>query len=209
MIRNFPVRQTCGNIIDRKSSEDEEIIKRFQRGEERSFDELVNRYQDTVLSTCFRFLQDTSDAKDAAQEIFIKVYRALPDFKAEAKFTTWLYRITANHCLNVLRSRRRRKWLQPFSAQPKIYEKDVMDYKDEHTDPRADLEKEERAALIRSALAALPDDQRTAVILHRYEGLSYKEIADVMHTSVSSVESRLHRAKVKLAQLLEGYFDVF
>lgn len=183
---------------------DQELIIRFQQGEAAAFDELVRRYERPIRNLCRYYLPDPQDIQDVAQETFIRVYHALGNYRPAAKFTTWLYRIAINQCLNALRSKRRRIWLQPFSRLAGTEEQWGRN-KDGFTDPLQELEKRERIHKVREALKALPEDQRTAVILHRYQGLSYKEIAEVTNSSVAAVESRLHRAKIKLSELLEEY----
>ena len=179
---------------------DEQLVKQFQSGDQQAFDEILRRYQDKVLNTCFRFLAREDDARDATQDIFIKVYHALPSFKPKAKFSTWLYRIAVNHSLNVVRSNKRRLWMKSFSMATDQNELGIIA---NGKDPHTKMERDERAALVQRALEKLNQEQRVAVILHRFEGLSYKEVAEVMNTSVSSVESRLFRARQKLANLLK------
>jgi len=187
------------------SESDEELIRRFQSGDEAAFDQLLLRYQAMVLRVAYKTLQQEDDAKDAAQEIFLKIYHSLAGFKPEARFSTWVYRITVNQCYNVLRSRRRRRWLAPLhkSAQ----ETDVQQTVDPHSDPVEEVEKLERIRQVRQALARLPADQRLAMVLHRYEGLSYQEIAEATGSSVAAVESRLHRARKKMQQFLSAYVE--
>ncbi|MBN1560254.1 sigma-70 family RNA polymerase sigma factor [candidate division KSB1 bacterium] len=176
--------------------DDEQLVEQFRHGQLHVFDELVLRYQDRVLNTCFRLIGNEEEARDAAQDIFIKVYHALASFKPQASFSTWLYRIAANHALNVARSRKRRSRIRSFTAEIAL----IADAKN----PHSALEKEERAHLVREALNQLGESQKTIVVLHRFEGLSYKEIADIMNISVSSVESRLFRARQKLAKILKS-----
>lgn len=185
---------------------DEQIVAQFQNGDRSKFDELIDRYQTTVFRTCFRYLGHKQDAEDTAQEVFVKAYQALHRFQPNAKFSTWLYRITVNHCINELRSRKRRAIIHsvnPFGNYQVEAKSAVLD---EANRPDNVREREERAEIVRHAIAALPEKQRTALILSRYEGLSYKEIAQVMGTSIASVESRLHRAKTKLYQQLKSIF---
>jgi RNA polymerase sigma-70 factor, ECF subfamily len=178
-----------------KDESDQDLIGRFQSGDEHAFDELVIRHQAVVLQFCHRFLNSTEDARDASQDIFIKVYQSAHLFQPHARFSTWLYRICVNECLNRIRSRKRRKWQRLFSLEDD-YANQVVDPTD---NPLQSLEKMERMDQVRLALNALPEEQRTAVILHRYEGLSYQEIAQITSSSVAAVESRLHRAKKNLA----------
>ncbi len=179
---------------------DEQLVKQFQTGDKQAFDELVRRYQPKVLNTCFRFIGREDDARDATQDIFIKVYHALYSFKPKAKFSTWLYRIAVNHSLNVVRSHKRRWWMKSLSFATAEHEIGIVA---ERTNPHVKMEQDERAVLVRRALEKLSREQRVAVILHRFDGLSYKEIAEVMNTSVSSVESRLFRARLNLVKHLK------
>ncbi len=186
--------------------QDQQLIEKFKAGDEQAFDTLFKKYQMIVLNTCYRLLQDDTDSQDAAQEIFIKVYRALPKFKPDAQFTTWLYRICINHCYNVLRARKRKKLTSIFSKNDQN-ENSLLEKIEDTNNPMQDMEKKELKEMVIYAVNQLPKNQRTAVILHRFEGLSYKEIADVMNTTVSSVESRLHRAKLALAKNLSNYIN--
>lgn len=182
---------------------DEQLVQQFQKGERAGFDELVRRYQQTVYGVCRRLLGNAHDADDAAQEVFVKVFYALNRFKARARFSTWLYRITVNHSLNVLRARRRNGRLRLFSQLSPEELCRVKQFSAAE-EPNRRMEQEEQAERVQRALAQLKDDLRTAVILHRYEELSYQQIADVLGVSVSAVESRLFRAKQKLAKLLRN-----
>ncbi|MBN1479622.1 sigma-70 family RNA polymerase sigma factor [candidate division KSB1 bacterium] len=185
---------------------DEQLVTAFQHGERDAFDKLVLRYQDKVLNTCFRFLGDADEAHDATQDIFIKVYRALDRFKPRAKFSTWLYRIAVNHSLNLVRSKKRRSRLRTFSLLG-AEQSQIGLIVDHAAHPDSRIEKKERSECVHRALEKLNEEQRIAIILHRFEDLSYKEIATIMNTSVSSVESRLFRARQKLAKLLQFMLD--
>ncbi len=188
-----------------KLLDDNELVRQYHSGESVAFEELAMRYHTFVLNTCFRFLNDENDAKDATQDIFVKVHFALNKFKPEAKFSTWVYRIVVNHCLNVLRSRKRRKWLLVFSKYSSDFNENINNIKDFKNNPEQNLENKEQQEAITRALTSLNEGYRTAMILHQYQGFSYKEIAEVMGTSVSSIESILFRAKKKLAGLLKDY----
>lgn len=182
---------------------DELLIQRFQSGDESAFTVLLYRHQEVIQRVCMRLLLSQTDAQDAAQEIALKLYGAIASFQPQAKFTTWLYRISVNHCLNVLRTRKRKRWLLLFNDEKRPVEKIA----DEQGDPAQNFEQQERIQQVRRALAGLPEDQRVAVILHRYEGLSYEEIAEATQSSASAVESRLHRAKKNLYQSLSDYME--
>ncbi|MDZ7371544.1 MAG: sigma-70 family RNA polymerase sigma factor, partial [candidate division KSB1 bacterium] len=157
---------------------DEELVQAAKNGNYAGFDALVRKYQDKIFGLCLHFLNDRNDADDAAQEVFIKAYRNLSRFKVKSQFSTWLYRIAINHCLNQLRARRRRKMLTLFSrlkATEKLYLLETAGSED----PQMRMEQSDIEQKVAKAIERLPDDQRTALILHRYEGLSYQEIAGV------------------------------
>ena len=185
------------------------LVQQFQQGETSAFNELITRYQDKVMATCFRMLGNREDAEDAAQEIFIKVYDALARFDPRAKFSTWLYRIAINHCLNVVRGRKVRNI---FSIS-KRHNKEDFEFMDLHeplihnSRPDLNLEQQERGQLIWQAINSLPQNQQVAVVLAKFGGLTYKEVADVMEVSVSAVESLLFRAKHKLHKHLSKILD--
>jgi RNA polymerase sigma-70 factor, ECF subfamily len=181
---------------------DEQLVQQYQSGEHSTFDELVRRYQQKIFGVCRRFLANSQDADDAAQEVFIKAFYALNRFKVDARFSTWLYKIAVNHSLNVLRSRRRKERLKLFSE---LSQKDVGNVHQINTDelhPLERIERLEQTQQVQKALMNLNEKQRAVIILHRYQELGYQEIADVLSISISSVESRLFRAKQKLAKLL-------
>ncbi len=193
---------------------DEELMALVVEGDRVAFDQLVRRYYRKIYATCYRLLNNREEAEDAVQDVFLKVYRNAASFKQEKRFSTWVYRVAVNHCLNRLRWKKKRRWLSLDRFVRKSGEEEngtrLADFVEEKKvlQPDENLLRAERAWAVRKAIASLPEQQRVAVILHRYEGLSYKEIADVMGTSVSSVEARLHRAKVALAKKLADLLEL-
>ncbi len=183
---------------------DQELIDRFQQGDESTFDELVRRHEQRIRALCGCYLSDPQDVQDAAQETFIRAFRGLPSFRPEARFSTWLFRIAIHTSLNQVRSRRRRGWMQAFSRLPGMEDQIVTSRMSAPT-PLEEVERAEQQRLIRAALDSLPEEQRTAVILHRFHGLKYQEIADATGSSLAAVEARIHRAKGRLAVLLAEY----
>ncbi len=176
------------------SDPDIELMLRFQKGDGRAFEELVRRHTRGVLNLVYRYLGDASGAEDMAQDVFVKVYRARKKYQPKAKFSTWLYRIAVNHCLNEIRSRR----LQPASAAP------IDDLLEEPSaaPPDAELRREELRRDVKEAINALPENQRMAVLLARYQEMSYEEISEAMGLSMEAVKSVIHRAKETLQQRL-------
>jgi RNA polymerase sigma-70 factor (ECF subfamily) len=183
----------------------EDLMVRIAEGDQDAFEILVNRHQTSVLNLSYRFIGDRTQAKDLAQEVFIRVWQAAGSYQPKAKFTTWLYRITTNLCFNELKSTRRRRWF-PFHRS----NEDTGNFIEETLSdgaPSAEdlLLAKERSRQISDALQSLPDNQRMALILKRYDDLSYQEIAKVIGCSVPAVESLLVRAKRTLQEKLKNY----
>ncbi|MCG8376035.1 MAG: RNA polymerase sigma factor [Chlorobiales bacterium] len=160
-----------------------------------------------VLNTCYRFVLNREDAEDIAQEVFLEAYRSLDSFRQESKLSTWLYRIAVTKSLDHLRKKKRKK---RFSSL-----KRVMGFNDPAEElalpssietPAEALSGSERTEILQSALDSLPDNQKTAFLLSKYDGYSNQEIADVMQTTVSAVESLVHRAKKNLQKKLEKHY---
>ncbi len=186
---------------------DQELILRVQRGDKRAFDLLVLKYQQKVINLISRYVRDSSEAQDVAQEAFIKAYRALPRFRGDSAFYTWLYRIAINTAKNHIVSQSRR----PPSNGVETEVAEQMDAGirlQEHATPENFLLEEELAQTVRQAIDDLPDDLRTAITLRELEGLSYEEIANTMSCPVGTVRSRIFRAReaidIKLKPLLES-----
>ena len=185
---------------------DEELVARVQRGDKRAFDLLVLKYQNRVASLIGRYVRDVADVADVTQEAFIRAYRALPSFRGESAFYTWLYRIAINTARNHLVAQDRR----PPATDVDAVEAEQLDLgarlKD-NTTPEGLLLQEEIARTIHAALAELPEDLRMAVTLREIEGLSYEEIARAMDCPIGTVRSRIFRAReaidARLKPLLE------
>jgi len=178
----------------------EDLMAQVAEGDEYAFEVLVRRHQTSILNLIYRYVGDRTKAKDLAQEVLIRVWRAANRYEPKAKFTTWIYRITANLCLNELKSYGKRKLL--FGERP-IEEGQTLN-EESNVSPSAEdiLLAEERSRQISHALQNLPEKQRMALILKRYDNLSYGEIAKIMECSVSAVESLLVRAKRNLKEKL-------
>ena len=183
---------------------DAELMIRFTHGDETCFVELVKKHKQRVFAFSYRFLGNAADAEDAAQEVFIKVYNAADKYAVKAKFTTWLFTITRNTCLNFLNKRSKGARVisldEKTDAQGESAGLQVEDKKD--FPPIEIILKKERARFVKKALDSLPENQKTAVLLCRYEELSYEAIAEVMGCSVQAVKSLLNRAKTSLREKL-------
>ena len=180
--------------IKSKDDNDEHIIKLVAGGDEQAFEQLVHKYQQAVFSTIYRYIGTQDDVQDLAQEIFIKVWRNAGKFKGKSKFSTWLYRIVVNHCINYQRKHKYR----PASLD-ELTEKGVTP---ESLKVTPDWEQKRRVELVRKAVDELPDRQRMALVLSQFEGRSYKEIAEIMKVSLSSVESLIFRGRSTLREKL-------
>lgn len=185
---------------------DAKLVEMVQRGDQAAFNVLVLRYQHRVLKLVTRYLRDPVEAEDIAQEAFIKAYRALPSFRGESAFYTWLYRIAANTAKNVLVSSRRRLVDYDLDMQdPEDYAAQVL-LKDSDT-PEGMLLTEEIRQTVTEAMQQLPDDLREAITLRELEGLSYEEIAEVMECPVGTVRSRIFRAREAIDKKLRPLLD--
>src|SRR5687767_12886048 len=182
------------------------LVERVQRGEAGAFDYLVMRYQHKVLKLILRYVRDPVEAEDVAQEAFLKAYRALPNFRGDSAFYTWLYRIAINTAKNALVSNRRRPVDYDLDLQdPEQY--DVQARLKDNETPEALLLTDEIRQTVNSAIAELPEDLRTAIVLRELEGMSYEEIAETMDCPVGTVRSRIFRAREAIDRRLRPIFD--
>jgi len=180
-----------------------ELILRLREGDEPAFRELVTSYQDMVFNTAIGFLQNSTDAEDIAQEVFIRVYRSIHQFKGDALLSTWIYRITVTQCLDHIRSKKRKK---RFGFMNALFGQDNQPLAEpaEFNHPGIQQEQKEEAAILFKMIEQLPENQRIAFILNKVEDLSYRQIADILKTTESAVDSLLQRAKQNLRKKLGG-----
>lgn len=183
---------------------DRAVLERVAGGDVESFGVLVERHERRLVRLCQRLLQDPEEARDAAQEVFLKAYRKAGTWKPQGQVYTWLYRIAVNHCLNRLR---RRKIVQFFSLTGKKSsegdEEMPFDPADEAPDPVERLAARERWQSTRKLIDGLPPGQRAVLVLAKFEGLSYRQIAETLDITESAVESRLFRAMRRLVEAQE------
>ncbi|MCV6625995.1 MAG: RNA polymerase sigma factor RpoE [Cellvibrionaceae bacterium] len=173
---------------------DQQLVARVQQGDKRAFDLLVLKYQHKIISIIGRYVKDSAEVHDVAQEAFIKAYRALPNFRGDSAFYTWLYRIAINTAKNFLVSRNRRPPASDVEVEDAEYY-GGSEYLKDVDSPENNLFRDELQAVVDQAIADLPEDLRTAVTLREMEGLSYEEIAAVMACPVGTVRSRIFRAR--------------
>ena len=175
-------------------STDKELVKRVQKGDKGAFDLLVLKYEQKIVNLVMRYVRDPEQALDISQEAFIKAYRALPRFRGDSAFYTWLYRIAVNTAKNYLAAQRRR----PMDIELDLQEQEQygLHAKLKETDtPEAVTLSHELQETLERAIEALPDDLRTAIILRELDGMSYEEIAQTMDCPVGTVRSRIFRAR--------------
>ena len=181
------------------------LVERVQHGDRAAFDVLVLRYQHKVLKLVMRYIRDAMEAEDVAQDAFIKAYRALPSFRGDSAFYTWLYRIAINTAKNALVSSKRRPLDYDLDLQdPEQYEMHAR-LKDDET-PEHLLLTDEIRETVNGAMGELPEDLRTAIVLREIDGLSYEEIAAAMDCPVGTVRSRIFRAREAIDKKLRQIF---
>jgi len=188
-----------------KETSSEELMAKIATGDEGAFEILVDRHQGSILNIIYRYIGDRTQAKDLAQEVLIRVWKSAETYRPEAKFTTWLYRITANLCFNELKSSRRKKWFSFHQSHDQSGDTIEETLSDGAPSAEDLLIEKERSRQISDALRSLPDNQRMALVLKRYDDLSYAEIAQIIGCSVSAVESLLVRAKRTLQEKLKNF----
>ena len=188
---------------DRTVDADLPLLERIANGDEVAFERFVRRHERKMLGLCGRMLGDPEQARDAVQEVFLKVWRKARRFRPRGKVTTWLYRIAVNHCLNVLRRRKVVRML-PFSSPDAEDPVSTREPADPAPGPEADLDSKRRWLRTRRAIDRLPENQRSVLLLAKFEGLSYREIADVLGVTPGAVESRLFRAMRNLESAVLG-----
>jgi RNA polymerase sigma factor (sigma-70 family) len=184
---------------------DHQLIQALQQRQEDAFKQLVTNYQDKVYNTILGFLQQAEDAEDLAQDVFIKVFENIHQFKGESALGTWIYRIAVTQSLDFLRKKNRKKRGGTILGFFGMGEKEHM-HPQEFEHPGIKAENKEKASVLFKAVNQLPENQRTAFLLQKLEGLSQNEIADVLKTTSSAVESLLSRAKANLKKQLTEYY---
>jgi len=176
---------------------DAQLMLRFQNGDAEAFDQLFSRHTRSIVNFAYRFVRDRQIAEELAQEVFLRVYEAAAGYRPRAKFTTWLYRIATNVCLNEIRKPHFRAAHQPVSEEelpPGVFENSDS--------PDRSLECRAVSQALKEALEKIPEKQRIAFVLNKYEELSYAEVAEIMKTSEKAIKSLIHRAREALAERL-------
>jgi RNA polymerase sigma-70 factor, ECF subfamily len=193
------LEETGPNVFDA----DAQLMLRFKNGDAEAFDQLFVRHTRAMVNFAYRFVHDRQAAEELAQEIFLRVYEGAAGYQAQAKFTTWLYRIAANVCLNEIRKPRFKASHKPLSPE-RPQDSDAFFRSAESVgSPDRILERQAISEALRQALSQIPEKQRTAFILNKYEEFSYAEVAGIMNASEKAVKSLIHRAKEALAERLK------
>ncbi len=185
---------------------DAEIMLRVKAGDQSAFDYLVQKYRRPLVSFMYRMARNSAAAEDLAQEVFLRVYRSRQTYEASAKFTTWLYRIATNLAVNHARdTRHERPEVTVSLDEPDEESGTTLDVPDSHISAEEALVRRERMLAIRSKVEALPERQKLAVLMHKYQQMDYKQIADVLKLSESATKSLLFRAYQTLREQLKEF----
>jgi RNA polymerase sigma-70 factor (ECF subfamily) len=195
---------------------DEALIQNFRQTQDPAyFKSVVRRYESRIYSAVLRILGNAEEAEEVVQDTFLKLHQNIAKFRSHSSFAAWIFRIAHNSCMDRMRIRQRRRVFQFWSFDPQsITEHDeadegrvIVQIADPGPNPQEVLDASEQEALIDRSLRALPESQRTVVVLHDIEGFSYQEIAEIIGSNIGTVRSRLHYGRSKLKELLENYFE--
>ncbi len=173
-------------------ADDRLLVGAARRGDLEAFDVLVRRHQAPVYRLALRMLGSEADAEDAAQEAFVQAWRSLERFRGDSAFATWMYRIVTNRCLNALAARRPVEGLTDRYPEPA-------------GDPAEVAERRARLRAVADGVLTLPPEQRAALVLREFQGLSYEEVAQVLGVSLAAVKGRIHRARLRLIEVIAGW----
>lgn len=190
--------------IEKDRVSDEELVRSFLDGDSAAFEELVNRYESTIMNMAYRLLGNRSDASDVCQEVFVLLLRKLGSFRGEAKFSTWLYRVSLNACHDHARRMKRHISLSESPGE------DLPEMEQRLPDSRVDLpeisvERAELQETVQECISRLPNKFKEVIYLHDIRGYNYKEVAEILDISLGTVKSRLNRARNRLAKELQDY----
>jgi RNA polymerase sigma-70 factor, ECF subfamily len=203
-----PGRVTSAGVAEWRSMSDAEIMLRVRAGDDAGFNFLIEKYRKPIINFMYRMVHNQAVAEELAQEVFLRVYRSRETYRAEAKFTTWLYRIATNLGVNHARDTRHERAAQNvYLDQPDPETGTTPDVADARPGAEDELVRDERMRAIRKHVMALPERQRTAVLMHKYQGLDYKEIGAVLRLSESATKSLLFRAYQTLRERLKDFVE--
>lgn len=198
--------EASGENTGQREMNEQKLIRKVAEGDQEAFRELIQANRNLVINVCYSLLNNREQAEEAAQDVFLQIFKKAGEFKERSKLSTWIYRIAVNQAINARRRDRRFK-KKEFIRQESP--DDLISLKAPRADwPDSQLEAGEIRTAVQNALDSLPEKQRTVIVLHKMEGLTSKEIAQILNISLSSAEARIHRAKIslkkKLSRLLSG-----
>ena len=182
------------------------LIEKLKQKDESAFKTIVETWQTMVYNTALGIVQNAEDAEDVAQEVFVQVYESIQAFKGESKFSTWLYRIAITKSMDHIRKKKRKKRFA-FIQSLFGFDNEILHDPPDFHHPGITLDNKERSVVLFKAIDKLPENQKIAFTLHKVEGLSYQEVSEIMNTTVSSIESLMHRAKNNLKKNLEQFYQ--
>ena len=187
--------------------EQNELIAGLKSHDEEAFKVLVEQFKDRIYNLCYSYVRNAAESEDLAQEVFIEVYNSIGRFNEKADLSTWIYRITINEALQMIRKKKAQK---RFGFVFSLFgnEEKYSSLHKEEVHPGVSLENRERSRVLFSQIDKLAENQKNAFLLIKLEGKSYQEVADIMQTTVSSVESLMHRAKANLKKWLGSYYKI-
>lgn len=182
---------------------DDELVERFKAGDRGAYAEIVTRYQDRVYTLCLRWLDTSSIAEEVAQDVFLALFRSLPNFRGESQLSTFIWRVAVNHCKNrrLYRKRRREQDHESFEGDSRE-DRPARQYAADQPEAEAGIFRRQASKLVAEALDTLDEETRQIILLRDVEDLPYEEIADILELPRGTVKSRLHRARAQLAAVL-------
>ncbi len=180
--------------------DEQEFVERLKNAEEKAYKELIDTYKNKILKTALSFVPFFEDAEDITQEVFIEVFRSIKKFRQDSSLSTWIYRISVNKSINY--TKKNRKYFENKSIND-YYAFENIQSQNDSNETLYNMESKQLAQLIHNALQTLNEKQRTVFVMHKIEGIPYKEISNLLGISLSSVESLMHRAKLKLQKKLD------
>lgn len=191
--------------------DEQKFIQRLKDGDRTAFDKLVAEYKNSLLNVCYGYVKNADEAEDLTQEVFVEVYKTIQNFKEESSLYTWMYRIAISKSLDELKKRKAVKRAAFFEkrVQGESAELEMKLTASDHPDPEEKLLQKQQRVFINACLNELPDTQKTAFVLSQQDGISYKEIADIMDKSLSSIESLVHRSKQNLRKIMKNKYEHF
>lgn len=192
--------------MERLQMNETELIELLKKSDEEAFRMVFEQNNKFVLNTCYKFVKDRSAAEDLTQDVFIEVFKSIINFNGNSKLSTWIYRISVSKSIDYLRKMKRKKRFHLRNETIEVEEVYNNCNGSTHEHPAFKVENEDRIRVLNTALDSIPDNQRVAFTLSKCDELSYKEIAEIMETTVSSVESLIHRAKKNLEKKLYKFY---